>query len=249
MRYLTKEWYELCQKTYLDFGMEAMEETSQPSEELYLQLYRKKEKEYIENQRELYDSDPHCLLDEEKYKKEFLQIQTEFIKMKEELLKEFGLMQCVADVRIFALGYCTKKVLEQLKIISKKNREKVEQISEACCNAAKLEKIPESLRQNFGFHDCKVTDMVVGKDIIIQLDTEGEYATFDTVTFVNGKVRKQDDSILEKRWIYDELYKTEQGYEAHMLFDCLGLSELTIECDDILFETRTQHDSPFTKLY
>lgn len=36
--------------------------------------------------------------------------------------------------------------------------------------------------------------------------------------------------------IYSELYRTEYGYEAHMLFEGRAVSELTVRCKDIVIE-------------
>lgn len=35
-------------------------------------------------------------------------------------------------------------------------------------------------------------------------------------------------------WLYSELYQTEGGYEAHMLFQGEDMAELIIRCKDIV---------------
>jgi len=63
MRYLTKEWYELCQLTDFHFGMRVHKDVARRDEGLYLRLYKRKEKEFIKLEREVYDLDPRFLLE------------------------------------------------------------------------------------------------------------------------------------------------------------------------------------------
>ena len=65
MRYLTKEWYNLCQQTGLNFGMEVHGRCNIYDEELYLQLYKIKETEFIKLQHEVYDVDPRFMLEQD----------------------------------------------------------------------------------------------------------------------------------------------------------------------------------------
>lgn len=62
MRYLTKDWYEICQKTGLHYGMRVHRGAGVFSEMLYQRLYRRKEKEYIQSEREVYNFDPRYFL-------------------------------------------------------------------------------------------------------------------------------------------------------------------------------------------
>jgi hypothetical protein len=63
MKYLTKEWYELCQQMGLHFGMRVHNGAEGYDEALYLRLYKRKEKEFIKMQREVYDVDPRFMLE------------------------------------------------------------------------------------------------------------------------------------------------------------------------------------------
>ena len=62
MRYLTKDWYEICQRTGLHYGMRVHREAGAFSETLYQRLYRRKEKAYIQSEREIYNFDPRYFL-------------------------------------------------------------------------------------------------------------------------------------------------------------------------------------------
>lgn len=64
MRYLTKEWYETSQKTSLHFGKRVHKGATVMDEALYLRLYKRKEKQFVSSQREIYDYDPRVGLEQ-----------------------------------------------------------------------------------------------------------------------------------------------------------------------------------------
>lgn len=285
MKYLTKEWYELCQRSYLHLGMKVVKGASVYNEELYDRLYKKEENDFVRLQRQCYDSDPRVMLeddgkvykplmilfngemfeedetvyqmpieekeriqklieefdvrppfDEAKCKEEFHDIQENFkIKqVKEKVPME--LIDQIADIRLFALGYCTRKVLKQLERISYENEIKVNSISEECMTAQQAEEIPQSIREAFGFHDCRITEFIVDKDIIIRLNTQGGFTDLNKITFISSEIIKEDKFMVGSVWIYNELYRTEHGYEVHILCENNELSELVIRCKDIVIE-------------
>lgn len=285
MKYLTKEWYELCQRSYLHLGMKVVKGASVYNEELYNRLYKKEENGFVRLQRQCYDSDPRVMLeddgkvykplmilfngemfdedetvyqmpieekeriqklieefdvrppfDEAKCKEEFHDIQENFkIKqVKEKVPME--LIDQIADIRLFALGYCTRKVLKQLERISYENEIKVNSISEECMTAQQAEEIPQSIREAFGFHDCRITEFIVDKDIIIRLNTQGGFTDLNKITFISSEIIKEDKFMVGSVWIYNELYRTEHGYEVHILCENNELSELVIRCKDIVIE-------------
>lgn len=284
MKYLTKEWYELCQRTGLHFGMKVNKGAAFYDEELYLKLYKRKERKFVKIQHESYNFDPRFMLeqdgctgvpidkfvtgeeikeediivfhmtteeresiqkmideydvrppfDEKRCRDEFRYIQETYkiIDAKEKIPHE--LIQQIADIRIFALGYCTKEVLNQLKKISKKNEQKVNLISDEYSKAQQAENIPQYIKESFGFHDCEVTELSVDKNIVMRFDTRGGFTDLNKITFVTSEIIKQEDHIVGSTWIYNELYRTENGYEAHMLFQGEDMPELIISCKDIV---------------
>lgn len=202
MKYLTKEWYDLCQQTGLHFGMRVHKSAHERDEALYLRLYKRKEKEFINMQREIYDVDPrfmleqdgmHCVpldkivngdeiseeerieqliatydarpsFDEVKRKEEFSvgqewRYKEAYNKLPDELPSR------IADMRVFALGYCTSEVLRELKQLSKENEKRMRLIMDEYGQAQQAEDIPEHIRSRFGFHDCRVTELTLGKQV------------------------------------------------------------------------------------
>lgn len=286
MKYLTKEWYHLSQRTGLHFGMKVNNGAAVYDEALYLRLYKRKEKDYIAMQQKFHDIDPRFMLeqdestfvrldkfakgeeiteedsiiyhmspeereaiqklieeydarppfDEEKSREEFRSLQ-EMIKkrVEEELLPPDHTLH-IADMRVFSLGYCTKEVRKLLKKISKESEAIRDRVLSEYSKAQQAENIPQDIRESFGFHDCRVTEFTVGSNVVLRFDTRGEYADMNKLTFATAKIIKQEEHIVGSSWIYQELYRTEDGYEAHMLFDREGVLELTIRCKDIIIE-------------
>lgn len=283
MRYLTKEWYKLCQSTGLHFGMRVHSGAEVYDEDLYLKLYKRKEKEFIKMRREVYDVDPRfmleqdgCMLlpldkfvsgeevkeedkivyhmspeereriekqiekydarppfDEKESKEEFRYMQERLKSTEAEKLPP-KLFQQIADIRLFYLGYCTREVLKQLKRLSKENEKKVKDILSEYSKVQKAEDIPQKIKDSFGFHDCQVTELEVNKNIVMRLDTQGGFTSFNQIIFTMAEIIKQEEDIENSIWLYDELYRTENGYEAHMLFAAGEENpELIIRCNDI----------------
>lgn len=286
MRYLTKQWYELCQQTFLDFGREVHNGVGVYNEALYVRFYKRKEKAYVKMKREVYDVDPRFMLecngatlvpldkfvnseeikeedqmiyhmppeekeniqklieeydnrppfDEKKCREEFLLLQ-EMSEIEYTNKLPGNLLQKIADIRVFTLGYCTKEVLNELKELSKENKRKVDHIMSEYSKDKENENIPQIIKERFGFHDCIITEFISGKDIVIYFDSRGGFTPFNMITFVSAQTTKQDESLVGSTWIYDELYCIENGYEVHILFDSNeGTKECIIKCNDIIIE-------------
>ncbi len=124
--------------------------------------------------------------------------------------------------------------MNQLKDISKENEEKTILIYEEYSKAQQAQNIPQTINESFGFHDCKVSGLIIDTNIVMRFDTRAGFTDLNKITFITSEVIKQDDHIVGSTWIYRELYHTENGYEAHMLFADDKLSELIIRCKDIV---------------
>ncbi len=285
MRYLTKEWYQLCQQTYLYFGLRVHKGAIRRDEQLYLRLYKRKEKEFIQMEREVYDVDPRFMLeqegmvfvpadklingeeikeketliyhmsdeercritklieeydsrppfDAEKSKKEFRKRQENFENDLIDRIPEEVYIQ-ITDPRVFALGYCTKDILNQLKRYSRENGKKVDEILSESRKMLAKQEVPDELSKRFAFHDCKVIHFESGSDIELYFDTSGGFTEYNKIVFHNAQIIKKESPVEESVWLYEELYCNYSGYEAHMLFTGEIIHELTISCKDIIVE-------------
>lgn len=285
MRYRTKEWYELCQRTGLHFGMRVHRGAYELDEALFLRRYKRKEKEYVEFQREMYNTDPRFLLeqnghvvvpaekffsgnevseddkkvyqmpaeereriekliadydvrptfDELQHRIAFKEMQEwDYKHQKERLPKE--IYEQIADIRVFTLGYCTREVMLQLKKQSAKNRREMERVSNEYREAILAQDIPDEIRSRVQFHDCTVTELLTGDEVVIRFDTRGGFTNINKLALVAPEIIKQEGEIVGSYWLYQELYRIDNGYELHVLFDGENMPELIIRCADILVE-------------
>lgn len=288
MRYLTREWYELGQHTDLHFDMRVHRGAKRYDDAMYSRLYKRKEKKFVESEREMYDLDPRFMLeqdeselipldafvngevindediiihhmsseekediqkliteydnrppfDDERCKEEFMLIQELAIKETVNKLPH-KLYQQIADVRVFPLGYCTKDIFKQLKALSMESEKEIDRIFDEYSKVQDEENIPQCIKERFGFHDCELTEIIVGKkDIILRMDTSGGFTNFNEITFIEPEIIKQEGQIVGSTWLYEELYRIEDGYEAHILFADEGMPELIIRCMDIHVEEK-----------
>jgi hypothetical protein len=285
MNFLTKEWYEQCQHMGLHFGKRAHRGARLYDEELYGRLYKRKEKAFVQMEREMYDSDPRHMLEQDgAYMIPLHQVLNEEQPREEDLLRfemppeqkehihqliaafdvrppfdeegskaEFrtrhewecsyafsplpaSLSSRIADKRLFALGYCTKDILLELKKLGKENELQVRRTMDAYTRARQSQNIPESIDRSFQFHDCKVIELTKGRDIVMRLDTDGGFTNLNKITFQCAEIIKQDEPVEGRHWLYEELYQTDEGYEAHMLFSGKMGTDLIIRCANIVIE-------------
>lgn len=161
-----------------------------------------------------------------------------------------------ADIRLIALGYLPKSVYGKLKEEAKRNRAEFNRQCKAAERALKKEDVPREIAEKFCFHDGDALSLTEENGNLVMLiradgmPFEGE-TPFVRVTFVGGEIVERDENLkFEHRkikceeneydayctWLYEELYRTEDGYEAHMMFVEGELGYLTVRCKDILFE-------------
>ncbi len=172
---------------------------------------------------------------EEYSKKIFAQIYDLRLKqIQEDLPKE--IYKQIADPRVFALGFTTSEIYEAVRDFSVQNNRYTQKILEEYEEIARQQNIPRSLRQRLDFHDCKIIGWLTqGTDLVLTLDNEGGFTDDNRITFRDVTVLN-DENILNLFWIYEELYKTKDGYEIHILCDGDRLAELSLLCSDIRIE-------------
>ncbi|HIW35011.1 MAG TPA: DUF4085 domain-containing protein, partial [Candidatus Paenibacillus intestinavium] len=254
------------------------------TENIYDRLYKRKERAFIKQEREIYNLSPRGFLegnlipleqiinvevlsnaktvviqrteeeqrhftslieqyesrppfDVEHCKQVFRErIEWQLLYMKHQLPTE--IVRRISDMRILALGYCTSEIYANIKKFSIENYKHTKQRIEELDKVRRLQAIPESISENFNFHDCKVLHLEQreNKNYVIQLDPTGGFTAYNMVTFVNANVIREETNIAGASWVYDEIYSTSKGYEVHILFHGGSLSELIVQCEDILLE-------------
>ena len=246
MRYLTKEWYNLSQNTWLDFELRAHKGAYQKDEDLYQKLRKKRERSFIKRIYKYYDNIPQGIIEVYGFSRKRFDIKRcKSLFYEEEKRKQSDAINSlpreissqIADIRLYALGYCTREVLSQVRSLSEKNKRKVNEILANYSRVQEEEKIPKDLRENIIFHDGQVVDCKFSRDLVIHLIECPGHRSNNKITFQDVKIIKKEKTIRGSYWIYEELYIIEDGYEVHILFRCENFQEvheLTLSCKDII---------------
>ncbi|MDD2269059.1 MAG: DUF4085 family protein [Eubacteriales bacterium] len=72
--------------------------------------------------------------------------------------------------------------------------------------------------EKFCFHDCKVISQhQKERDVVLKIDNSIGFTSIKKVIFKNCSILKQDAPLHDAWWLYDEIYKIENGYEIHVL--------------------------------
>lgn len=286
MKYLTKEWYETCQQTGLHFGMRVHKGAASLDEAVFQRLYKRKEKEHVKQEHEMYDFDPRFMLEsdgqvmtrvDKAFSGEEITAEDQMVYHMppeerahiEKLIAEYDVRpafdekQCkdkykelmewncqyhaenlpadilnqIADIRMFALGYCTSEVLQQLKKKSAENTQEMERVGQAYREAMLNQNIADDVHRRVQFHDCKVTELLHADNLVINFDNRGGFTEINKLTLTAPEILKQEGEIVGSHWLYQELYWIDQGYELHVLLDGEPMPELIVRCTDIIAET------------
>lgn len=159
------------------------------------------------------------------------------------------------DTRLAALNRVKENIYHRLKAEEDKNKAAFEKINAEARAVLSQQNIPEEIRSVFRFHDESVLALKrKGKDAELYLgygeellDGKSPYkkAIFKNVRFIDRekglvfRKKRNEKGFWESDngYLYDELYRTEDGYEIHMLlWSKNDLRYLTIGCGDIQLE-------------
>ena len=239
MRFLTKEWYQTMTDGSLGVQLRADDRAAVFSEELYQQVRAEKLKEWLADLREYLEE----AYDEAAERQSF----AEFHSLE---LEEFQtrtpaqILAKVADIRVLALGLCTGEVyrdFEEYRALCKKQTVKTMEEAWELQRAQGLDKVWTG---GHSLHDSLVQSVKrEGEDLIIEFDREidpelleelGEEFLFPeikAIRFRDAEILKQEQPLENAWWLYDEIWKSERGYEIHaLLWQENDVFELTIEC-------------------
>ncbi|MBD7971394.1 DUF4085 family protein [Paenibacillus gallinarum] len=230
MKYFTKEWYELCSKTTLHLALEEEKQAEVFSEGYFQQLYNAGLESWLDLQEEVAslmkknesmnaNDNNEASFNKEKEIEKFYDI---FIYNQEQLKKKLpdSILKQIADLRVFTLDKATKTVINAVAKFCKENERSVTTTGE--CYIRYLEKssniLDQEIIENFRFHDCMITKSVQ-KDtsITLFLDNSGGFTDIDEVAFNNFTIIKQEGSLDDSWWLYEELYRVDDKYEFHVL--------------------------------
>ncbi len=231
MRYLTKEWYYTMNDSGLGVCLEADERAAACAEEVYQTLRSEKLARWLRDREEVCEvlREPFDPEGEKRRFDEFCKGELERYRarMPERILSK------VADLRVLALGFCTEEVLQDFEGFRRESQETAERIFReyrSGWRASGLEKIWTDT-----LHDSSVLSYGwEGEDLVLEFDREEEnWQTVKQIIFRKARILTQEKPLEDAWWLYDEIHRSERGYEIHALLYQDGLAELTVECADV----------------
>ena len=239
MRFLTKEWYQTMTDGSLGVQLRADDRAAVFSEELYQQVRAEKLKEWLADQREnleeAYDEAAERQSFAELHSRELEEFQT---RTPAQILAK------VADIRVLALGLCTEEVYRDFEDYRALCEKQTVKTMEEAWNMQKAQGLEKVWTGEHSLHDAFVRSMKwEGEDLVIEFDREidpelleelGEEFLFPeirAIRFRDAGILKQEQQVENAWWLYDEIWKSERGYEIHaLLWQENDVFELTIEC-------------------
>ena len=156
------------------------------------------------------------------------------------------------DIRLLALWRMPKSALDRLKKEERENRRRFNVINRKAEKILSSQDIPDRIKTTFCYHDASVLKiMKQGKNTVMYLRKDGAWPDDDTpytkLVFKNVRWQEKETGIVLRCavdaegsvssscfYLYDELYRTKDGFEIHMMFWCGGkLKYYTVCCEDV----------------
>ncbi|AWE07637.1 hypothetical protein DCE79_09685 [Lysinibacillus sp. 2017] len=217
MKYFTKEWFELCQKTSFHLNLVEEQKAELFSEEYFQQLYNSELMDWLTLREEM----ETIAFNKEEATEEF---HNAFIVNHVILKKKLPetILQQIADLRVFALYKATHKVINAVTKFCEENKRSVTTIGENYRRYYKEASISfdKDIVEDFRFHDCTIIKSVQNDtNLTLLLDNTGGFTDVDEVTFENFHIIKQDGLLENSWWLYEEVYKVNDNYEFHVLLE------------------------------
>jgi len=237
MKYFTKDWYELCQKTGFHLSLEEEKQAETFSESYFQQLYNSELHNWLTLREEIDSMDFNKEEAAEQFHTSFMVNQ---MHLKEGLRET--ILEQIADLRVFALYKATRNVINAVTHYCEENEKDIKTVSknyrEYRKQASKL--LGEEIFKNLCFHDCTIIKSINNdKSLKLLIDNSGGFTNFDEVIFENFSILKQDGSLEDSWWLYEEVYKVHDTYEVHVLLQNrdMGLIDFIISAEQIIFKS------------
>lgn len=148
------------------------------------------------------------------------------------------ILQKVADIRVLALGIASQEVKQEITRYCKQNEKRFASARKDYIKTH-IEYQKQHLELPFdediaSLHDCNVVFCRKrGNDITLTFDGGGLFAKATTIRMINCKIIKQDAPLHSARFLYNESYKSGDGYEIHLLFEKNELLDFIVYADKL----------------
>lgn len=208
------------------------------SEEYYQQVYRRELRKWLELQEEV-QSLLRKPFDSEAAAADFHERHIRQINFYKGVLPEWILRQ-IADIRVFAFHKATRSVIDAMTRYCTANEQAVKAVGEnyrKYLEGAKTA-IGEEMIRNFSFHDCKIVQyMMNGGTLRLLLDTSGGFTEINEIELRDVQILRQDGTLENSVWLYEEIYKENDRYEFHVLLQhpAEGLIDFILTAREVAF--------------
>ena len=215
MKYFTKEWFELSQKTSFHLNLVEDQEAELFSEEYFQQLYNSELMDWLTLREEMYTIDFNKEEATEEFDNAFIVNQMILKRQLPQMI-----LEQIADLRVFALYTASRKVINAVTKFCEENERSVNAIGENYRSYYKeaSTSFDKEIVEDFRFHDCKVINLIQNDtNLTLTIDNSGGFTDVHEVTFENSHLIKQDGLLENTWWLYEEVYKVNNQYEFHAL--------------------------------
>lgn len=243
MKYFTKDWYDLCQKTNAHLFLEEDEKAESFSEEYFQQLYNEKLTEFLNSREEVAN------ISHEPFNREIIckQFEESFIYNREHMKKILPeeILKIIADIRVFVLDKTSLQVINEVTRFCKENEKSVYRTIKGYDEYYKkaLVSFDIGMVENIQFHDCLIIDIKeTEQSLTILFDNSGGFTDISEIKFENYMVLKQDAPLQNSWWLYDEIYKINGKYELQVLLqdNNRNIVEFSISAEHFAFKYNEQ---------
>lgn len=232
MRFLTKEWYQTMQDSGLGVCLEIDVRAAECSDAVFQSVWAEKLHDWLQMREEIcpileetYDEAAERRCFAEAYHRELEAYRT---RTPAEILAK------VADLRLLALGICTEEVFAELEAYRDRCRAETERVMDEAWKMQNAQGLDKSWTGKHSLHDSVVQSMDrEGEDLTVEFerDEEADWPEIGAVRFHGARILKQEQSAENAWWLYDEIWRTDGGYEVHaLLWRENGVFELTVQC-------------------
>ena len=251
MRFLTKEWYQTMTDGGLGVQLVADDRAAVFSEELYQQVRAEKLKEWLADLREYLEE----AYDEAAERQHFAEFHSQELE-EFQTRTPAEILSKVADIRVLALGLCTEEVYRDFEDYWARCKTQTEETMKEAGDLQRTQGLDKVWTGGHSLHDAFVCSMKwEEEDLIIEFEVEdpeerladirendpelleemGEahflFPEIKAIRFRDAEILKQEEPLENTWWLYDEIWKSERGYEIHaLLWRENDVFELTIEC-------------------
>jgi hypothetical protein len=200
--------------------------------------FERNRNDICQHEQEAYNNFVPFVYDEEVLTEQFNNNMNTRMKQLEDLLPE-DILKDVADLRVLALDKVAEDIKIRIRQFCAEKEEKIEKVHEEFQNYySSIEKLlPEKIRKEYGFHDCKITNFTQqGTDVIIEIDHRGGFTDICKIIYHDATVIEQDD-IVGSCWLYGEIYIVNDSYEFHSLLQDMNgqVKYCTVKASDVDF--------------